>query len=60
MICPHCDYKDGHLNDDGKWVDGAEGEFYALVVEFTRGARYSGDKACCYACPKCRKTFIVE
>lgn len=60
MTCPHCDYKDGHLGDDGKWIEGEKGEFYTLAIEFTRGNKYDGDRVNCFACPKCRKTFVEE
>ena len=55
MKCPHCNY-DTEINDD-------YGEFYRLPVELTRQSDSMlriEDDAYLYACPACKKVFILD
>ena len=62
MKCPHCDYVDGELDEDG-WdlIKGDKGKFFALSGEgvmFRPCPIYKREYKNLFACPNCGKTFI--
>lgn len=60
MICPHCNYEYNEFNfEKDKLIQGTKGAFYVLPVEMKRDANYQHDTKRLYACPDCKKTFII-
>ena len=64
MKCPHCEYEHGWSNTSMTKIDGKYDDFYTFPIPVTREAKYSypspKDEATMYACPSCKKMFIVE
>jgi uncharacterized C2H2 Zn-finger protein len=58
MKCPHCEYQDHAIDDNGKSVEGDKGEFYIMPVKMKRPPAWDDEEEELRACPKCGKTFI--
>jgi len=59
MKCPHCNYEDSTLTNDG-YIAGYDGNFFRLPVKLEQPSAW-GDRdrtAELFACPSCDKTFI--